>query len=505
MSMLDVTLGVNTAALQTGLDRARGQVRQFASATAVTMAAAFVVTAMINFFSSLTEKFDRVQKLAERFGASAESIQRIAFAAEQSGTEIEGLAGSLQKASRNADAAARGNSDLEESFARLGIKARAFIDMTPEEKLLALSSGFTGIGSAGERVNLALEIMGKSGGEALPLLLQGSEALKEQMDGVVVASQASVDAIARTNDAIDRMKTNLFAMLAPVIGVFEVLGGSVATVFNGIVAGVTLNLIGLSAVAKEVFSGNFKAAAQEAENWKANTLANIGEVVNKLAELNSKGAALFTPEAPGGGRGQGLPDGPNDSEPAGQSQENDKAAGKAAESRAVRIGRLKEEIYQKEKADAEEKLALGDKILLAETQIASARQIAADASDEELRLSKIAEALDLEKQLGTLKQQQAEKLATAEEASRKTAEEQASNRLRQDEQVQRDAEASAHKAAYSGNTGLGGISSLAAIGGGGNVGEGNALARVLNETQRQTKVLEEIAKQGRERPQPPTA
>jgi len=507
MSMLDVTLGVNTAALQTGLDRAKGQVSKFSSSAIAAFGAAFAIGGIAAFFSSLMVKFDRVQKLAERFGTSAESIQRMAFAAEQSGTQIEGLAGSLQKASRNADAAARGNSDLEESFGRLGINAKAFIDLTPEEKLLALSRGFTGIGSAGERVNLALEIMGRSGAEALPLLLQGSDALREQMESVVVTSQASVDAIAQTNDAIDRLKTNIAATLAPVIGALEILVTGFVTLFQGMVAKVTTDIIGLSAITAQALQGNFKGAAQAAENWKTNTIANVNEVVNKFAELRGKGDALFglgTPGAAPAPRSASLAD---DNAAADQSDENDKAATKAAESKATRIKKLNEEIYQKEKAAAEEKLALGDKILLTETQIASARQISADASDEELRLSKIAEALDLEKELGTLKQQQAEKLASAEESSRKTAEEQASTRKNNMEQAQRDAESAADRAVFSVSPGLGGISSLAAIGGGGGVGTGDPMARALTESQKQTVYLAEMTKLLREggSDQPPTA
>ena len=161
------------------------------------------------YVKAIADEFGRVRDLSEKFGESAESIQRLGFAAKQSGADIEVIAASIGKATRNAQAATDPNSAMAASFAKLGINAAEFVNLPIEEKLAQLSAGFTSIKGAGDQLILALEVLGKSGGDLLPLLKQGPDALRQSMESATVATQAQIEKMDDLADRLDAIKAKV--------------------------------------------------------------------------------------------------------------------------------------------------------------------------------------------------------------------------------------------------------------------------------------------------------
>ncbi len=218
-----VKVGADTTQLTTGLKTASASVDAFAGKTNVastamsrlktTMTTAGVagqkamaglkgsmgqvVVAMgaLMGIKSLFDEAGRINDLSVRFGTSAESMQRMKYAAEQSGTSLETLAKAMNRGEIAAAQAAKGNKQMQEAFAALGISAQEFADMSVEERMIALGDAYDTSSNKAQTFEAMTRLLGKATTELIPLFGAGAESIRAMMDEAIVAS----------NEAIDRM------------------------------------------------------------------------------------------------------------------------------------------------------------------------------------------------------------------------------------------------------------------------------------------------------------
>jgi len=245
MNDVTVKIGANTSELNTGLGKADNAVRQFEqNSTKVTgLAGAFKnvsnaggmagkaiqgfqaalgpVMAVIGAFvgmKSLAEAAGQIDDLSQRFGESAETIQRVKYAADQSGTSIETVAKSMNKAELAAVAAASGNEEMNKAFQELGISAEEFAGLSMEERLAKIGEGYDGNTNKAAALAAMVRIMGKNAGELIPLFAQGGDAITEMMNRASVASSDSIGRIAQVEDRFGGMFSTLKTWAFEAIG-----------------------------------------------------------------------------------------------------------------------------------------------------------------------------------------------------------------------------------------------------------------------------------------------
>lgn len=139
-----------------------------------------VKSAVVGF----TEMGEAVQKGALKAGMSVEQYQRMKYVAEQSGTSIEAMEGSLSKLNRQVGEAAAGkNKNLAGLMQRLGVnmrdsngQVRAGIDLLPQ-----LADAFQRNENPAVRARMGMALFGKSYAEILPLLAEGSEGIADNL------------------------------------------------------------------------------------------------------------------------------------------------------------------------------------------------------------------------------------------------------------------------------------------------------------------------------------
>lgn len=139
-----------------------------------------VKSAVVGF----TEMGEAVQKGALKAGMSVEQYQRMKYVAEQSGTSIEAMEGSLSKLNRQmGDAAAGKNKNLAGLMQRLGVsmrdsngQVRSGIDLLPQ-----LADAFQRNENPAVRARMGMALFGKSYAEILPLLAEGSEGIADNL------------------------------------------------------------------------------------------------------------------------------------------------------------------------------------------------------------------------------------------------------------------------------------------------------------------------------------
>lgn len=166
-------------------------------------ASAALVTLGTTVKSSLSWA-DDLSDLTLKLNESAESLQKVNFAANLAGAGgVEEIANSFIKLER-----ALGDVENEKAakaLANLGLTAGQLAAMSLDEKILALSDAFQKARASGTGVADIQALLGKSSAELIPLLEQGSEALRNLFEEAPVLAESTVQEMARINDEFDKL------------------------------------------------------------------------------------------------------------------------------------------------------------------------------------------------------------------------------------------------------------------------------------------------------------
>ena len=273
--MMKWVFGADTAPFKRGLDDMRGQTSKFASSAKGMIAGALGVGAVIGGIKKLVDEMSRIQDLATRFGESAESMQRVGLAAQLAGSDIEGIAKSMTVVTKNAYEAAQKGGAMGEAFAALGINAGEFVNLPIEQKILELAKGFENGKGSGENLALVMKILGKSGGEMMPLLSQGLQELQTQFANTTVVSNSTVASLENFGDQWDSFKQKFSVGGAVIIEVIMLIAGTIGAAIGG-----SITQMGIAwdtavtgfknggAVIGNALTGNFSKASEAFEKYK---------------------------------------------------------------------------------------------------------------------------------------------------------------------------------------------------------------------------------------------
>lgn len=236
------------------------------------------LTAAVFQFSAAGDKLD---KMSARTGASAEALSQLTYAAGQSGTSIESVEKGLRKLNQITTEASDGSQTAADALSAIGLSAETLSGMAPEKKLQAVAEALSHISDPGERSARALDVLGKSGADMLPLLNGGAAGianLMEQADelGLTISQEQATNA-AQFGDAWDDVKSTLLAIslqiAAAVVPALTDLLKQVAPLISkvvqwvrenqGIVRGIALLGVGLTVAGTvlTVFAGIISAVA----------------------------------------------------------------------------------------------------------------------------------------------------------------------------------------------------------------------------------------------------
>jgi hypothetical protein len=176
-----VELFADPVRLNRALDAAKKRVEQFVKFTAKIGlgAAAIGGSVLAPITKVLTETVTRgaaIDSLAKRFNLTTESVSGLAYAFERVGLSFEDYEGTLDGFNAKLIAAADGNDEL---FRRLGLNARALIEMPLDQAFLKVADAFNRIKGSGDRAVKAEELFGSSGLKLLPVLQKGAQGFRD--------------------------------------------------------------------------------------------------------------------------------------------------------------------------------------------------------------------------------------------------------------------------------------------------------------------------------------
>jgi hypothetical protein len=185
---LRVNLGIDSAQFQNGLRQAQSGLAKFGSAVktglvAAGAAAGAAVGALTVAVKNTIDAADDMSKAAQKIGVPIEELSRLKYAADLSGVSFEGLQTAVGRLSRNMNDAAQGSEEAVAKFQQLGVAAtNADGSLKPASQVLAeIADRFAAMPDGAEKTALAMEVLGKSGADLIPLLNGGSAAMQRLM------------------------------------------------------------------------------------------------------------------------------------------------------------------------------------------------------------------------------------------------------------------------------------------------------------------------------------
>lgn len=301
------------------------------------IAAAAGASALAVAVSKAIDNADDIRDLSIRIGIGTEALSGYAYAAKQTGTDIEGLGRGLKILAKNAAEAADATSGKGKLFEALGVNVKdAAGNLKQLDVLLPeVADKFKELEDGTTKAALAQELFGKSGLELTEFLNQGADGLdamakKAAALGIVI-SQETADAADEFNDQLGDLKaemgglsTQIAAELLPdlirlvkAVNEFVADGGNAVKIADGIGKSfdVLSGIWGVASKTIEVVNAGFgtmiglmASATTVAQGLISLDFSKIGKgLAGGLAALQA-GTSMALLGGPGGGKNKVLLD-----------------------------------------------------------------------------------------------------------------------------------------------------------------------------------------------------
>jgi hypothetical protein len=155
----------------------------------------------IDGIKSLREEMAQTANAALKLNASTDSIQRIGLMAKMSGEDVSSVSSSLIKLERSLFGSAK-DSAMEQAFHSLGIDARHFIGLAPEQQIITLAQALQKADKDGRGTVEMYELLSKKAEGMLPVLRQNVEEL-QKLGGMKVIDKDDIADAKEQADAWD--------------------------------------------------------------------------------------------------------------------------------------------------------------------------------------------------------------------------------------------------------------------------------------------------------------
>lgn len=162
--------------------------------------------ALVAYSKGVIDAADNLNDMSVRLGISVKDLASFKLAAEQSGTSLDGVGAGIAKLTKSIGEAEAGNKQLAGALQGLGITAR-----DPKEAFFQLADAVQRIEDPSKRAALLSQVLGKSYGELVPLLSQGSDALRQsarQSETFAEAMSRLAPDADKFNDSLSTLKIN---------------------------------------------------------------------------------------------------------------------------------------------------------------------------------------------------------------------------------------------------------------------------------------------------------
>jgi hypothetical protein len=172
-------------------------------------AAAVAAGALSVLVAKAYESGDAFNKMSERMGVSVEWLQKMDFAAQQSGASIEDIGTAMRFLSRNISNAAAGGKQQIEMFEELGVSVDDLRKMSPEKQFETIADALSKVSDQTDKTRLMMEAFGRGAMALNGTIKDGKAGLKEMGDQAeamgIVFGKDTFNRLEATSDALERI------------------------------------------------------------------------------------------------------------------------------------------------------------------------------------------------------------------------------------------------------------------------------------------------------------
>jgi len=188
-NMAKFTSDMGKAAYQT--EQAMQQMQRSANAThdmlvgmAQGIAGALSVGLFVDLVRGSIEAADSLRDMSQKTGIAVETLNGLGLAASLAGGSLDGMVAAAGKLNKSIAEAAQGGNEQAEAFKALGISVKdANGDLKTADIVMAeMADKFTTYADGPEKVAIAMALMGKSGADQIPVLNEGGEAMRANIE-----------------------------------------------------------------------------------------------------------------------------------------------------------------------------------------------------------------------------------------------------------------------------------------------------------------------------------
>ncbi len=206
-----VELALKDGKYMKGLANAQKKLSAFSATVTsigkVVMATGLVVGAAVGFAVKKFMSFgDMLDKMSERSGVSAEALSELAFAAQQSGTELSSFERAVRRMQDTLGRGKYATAEAKRALKEIGVPIESLQGLSPEKQFELLAEKISMIEDPTKKAYVALALFGRSGTTLLPML-KNMKALREEARrlGIAISSE-DTKAAASLTDAWGRLK-----------------------------------------------------------------------------------------------------------------------------------------------------------------------------------------------------------------------------------------------------------------------------------------------------------
>lgn len=179
------------------------------------LAAAFSVAAVTSFSKEILNAADNLSKLSQKTGVSVEDLSAFQLSADLAGVSSESFSAAMVKLNRSIADATGGAKLQAETFRALGISQEELISSSPAQILERIADSFANAEDGANKTQIAMNLLGRSGADLIPLLNGGSESLRQF--GTTISTEFAKNAEI-FNDNLRILQENLRRFTVSVLG-----------------------------------------------------------------------------------------------------------------------------------------------------------------------------------------------------------------------------------------------------------------------------------------------
>ena len=207
---LSKELGKSLGEIREDFEKSFGTVEGLAkNAQRGAVAVAGAAAGVFAFVDAQTQALDATNKMSASLGLGAESLQRLEFAASQSGVGIDVLRPALTKLNQQMlEIDSGGGEAAKKVLDEIGVNFEHLRTLPLDDQLKTIADGLNTVGDQGRRAALSARIFGEEGGPRMATLLaEGSEGITKLGDSAGrVFSQEDLDRATEFQDRLGEVK-----------------------------------------------------------------------------------------------------------------------------------------------------------------------------------------------------------------------------------------------------------------------------------------------------------